>query len=83
MILKLIKFLIGIIGIVAIACWVIVFFYEVKFTSPNPDYDIILFNRKNPKEGFGVKYKEGLEVWEFKKGQFGGMAESCVWQAQK
>ena len=83
MLSKLTKLLISIIGIVAIFCWVIVFFYEVKLTSPDPGYDVMLFNRKNKKEGLGIKYKEGLEIWKFTKGQFGGIAKSCIWSVQK
>jgi hypothetical protein len=49
--------------------------FDIKPDSEN--YDILAKNRFTGL-GFGIMYKEGLEIWEFAHTVHGGLAERCI-----
>ena len=53
--------------------------YDIKLNSDG--YDILLRNRFT-KLGFGIDYKDGLQIWHFARTVHGGRA-GCRWRLQE
>ena len=63
--------------IIVIACGLMLSFYDIK--SNTGGYDILFSSRRNHNCGWGLKYKEGFEVWQFAENIHKGSFEHIVY----
>lgn len=55
------------------------FFYDTNLFSVDSFYDVEISNRKNYNYGWGIKYKEGFEVWQLVENIHKGFSENIVY----
>jgi len=63
--------------IIVVACSLMLFFYDIKFNAGG--YDILFSSRRSYDYGWGVKYKENFEIWQFAENLHGGSAENIIY----
>jgi len=70
------KIVLAVIIVLAIVCGGILCFYDIK--SNIGGYDILLVERTNRNQGYGLNYKKSFEFWQFGENQHGGVAEMRI-----
>ena len=63
--------------IIVIAYGLMLSFYDIKFNTGG--YDIIFSSRRNYNYGWGVKHREGFELWRFAENAHSGSSENIVY----
>jgi len=66
-----------VIGTVVVIVVVIVIKFNVAYTTKN--YDIELSAKNDQKHSYGIKYKQGLQLWKFKKEKDGSSYEKRIY----